>query len=623
MMRKNFFYLIFTSFLIFLILISNIPTTSRINQMNQNSINYPESSASLEGSENILITKINREANFSGYGLVNIIDSMEVKNSNSYPITSIFIGIPMKDQLNLIFYEAYGKEKNSLLTERSYMVMNEFEMIAIYFDTPLLPHQVTQINFIQSYKDLLLYSVITSPYGYILTQYINFTGRVYPILPYRAEGSITSIFRFPKTSSVIEKDWGTENSASHSITYDLNTTGHAYLKPFLENIGTKENISISLSETSLTKMEVKELNREIFISPWSVIKVREDFLIQNIGVKDINSFSLSIPGLAKSVSVYDDLGEIFGVTLEEDTDINNTTSSYKNLEIDFLENRVRIVPNSKIRFTLQYNLPFENYFSLNWFQESIQINILTTKYEFLGREQTIKIIVEGSNKIVSYTSPPKIIEFTQSSMIMTYESDYVSPLEKNIIQFTYTLDYFDLLLRPVVFTLLIIAITSAFVLITKTRKKEEVLTVIERAKIPIKEIKEYCSLFEEKNTLIFEIRQAESDKKRKKLAKKKYVNILDKNTSKIEEIMRELAPYKNEIMETSVSLENLVKKIDLLDAERISIKDSLNLLEIRYKQGRLPSKSAYHKLSNDFLKRQKKIDRSIDKSIQQLRSYLI
>ena len=76
-------------------------------------------------------------------------------------------------------------------------------------------------------------------------------------------------------------------------------------------------------------------------------------------------------------------------------------------------------------------------------------------------------------------------------------------------------------------------------------------------------------------------------------------------------------------METSDTYDNIIKKLDILDAERISVNDSLNLLESRYKRGKLPSKAAYQKLSSDFFNRRKKIDRTIDKYIQQLRSYLL
>jgi len=119
------------------------------------------------------------------------------------------------------------------------------------------------------------------------------------------------------------------------------------------------------------------------------------------------------------------------------------------------------------------------------------------------------------------------------------------------------------------------------------------------------------------------MRQAEVDAKRKKIAKKNYKSILDKNTIKIDEIQQEIKPFKKLLNESSEVFDSIIKRLDVLEAERISIKDSLNLLESRYKRGRLPSRAAYMKLSDDFKKRRKKIDRTIDKFLQQLRSYLL
>jgi hypothetical protein len=111
--------------------------------------------------------------------------------------------------------------------------------------------------------------------------------------------------------------------------------------------------------------------------------------------------------------------------------------------------------------------------------------------------------------------------------------------------------------------------------------------------------------------------------RRKKIAKKNYKNILDKNTAKLDEIQQEVVPFKKILIEASINFETIIKKLDLLDAERISVNDSLKLLESRYKRGRLPSRAAYQKLFDDFKKRRRRIERTIDKLIQQLRSYLL
>jgi hypothetical protein len=171
--------------------------------------------------------------------------------------------------------------------------------------------------------------------------------------------------------------------------------------------------------------------------------------------------------------------------------------------------------------------------------------------------------------------------------------------------------------------LIIASLSSIYVLIIKIKGGEDESTLFKKEFIPVNEVREFCSLYEEMNALILEIRKTEDDAKRKKVVKKQYKNIKSKNSSKIEQIKQEIIPFKQTLIKTNETFDNIIKKLDVLDAERVSVNDSLNLLEGRYKRGKLPSKAAYQKLSNDFMNRRKKIDRTIDKYIQQLRSYIL
>lgn len=597
-----------------LIIISLIPQSSENQYCCNKNVVDPHSAATLEGAENILITKINREAELSEYGVVNYDDTIEIKNLNNNPVTSIFIGIPLSQSENLIYFEATGKDENSLLVERESLIMNEFEMLAIYFDSPLLPQQSKDIGFVQTYKDMLIYEETGED-----EQDITFNGFVFPILPYHSKGSIKAIYGYPDSSSIISfSDGGVHDRSEETITYQTTT-----LDPFLENLiqDPEPIITIVLEENEFTKIEIEELTREIFISPWGIIRVNEEYVIKNRGTLDVDKLHFEIPGPAREVRVYDDLGEILGVVL--DPEENYTHLEYKDLDIDLSENRVTIDPNSKLKFNIEYFLPFEKYISLNWFQESMKINVFTTKSDFLGKDHEIKLIIEGCFSLDYISEPPDAIEYLEDAIILIFESEYVSPLESKTIQFTFTLNIFDLVLRPVVFILILILISSLYVLIVKTRKEESDLAAIKKEFLPISEIREFCSLYEEKIALIVEIRNAEEDVKRKKIIKKKYKNIVDKNQKKIEEIEREIIPFKKIISDIDVSFQNILSKLEVLEAERLSVKDGLNLLEARYKRGRLPSRAAYMKLSDNFLNRQKKIDRSIDKNIRTLRSYLL
>lgn len=612
MLRKKGYLLLFAGIFIAIVLLSFVSPTSKIKENNNNKSDDPKIAASFEGSEQVLITEVNRDANLSGYGLVNIDDNLKIQNKNNNPLLYIFIGIPIDISEDLIFFTALGEDGETISVERSSMVMDKFEMIVVYFDEPLLPGESKSIIFRQSYKDLLTYSWTGS------TQQIDFKGYVYPLLPYRGEGDIKAIYQLPESSTITGSDWGTTDPDKF-ITYDLKDSGFTYIEPMLTNMGTSQNISVVYTDDTVTKLEAIEVTREIHISPWGIIDVKETYILKNTGFGSISSLSMIIPGPTKMVKVSDDMGEILGITL--DPEENYTQKKSRTLDIDLSENRAYIIPDSKFKFNIEYHLLFDKFVSIDWFRESIKIDLLTSKYDFLGRDQTIKIFIEGCYELQDITVLPDGIDYFQGNTVLIYESDYVSPLETKDIQITFTVNYFNLILRPFIFILIFIMLSTVIVVRSKIRKTAKA-GAIKKEDLPLNEIREFCSLYDEKNALTLEMRQAEDDLKRKKIVKKKYKDILTGNTQKIEEITEELIPFKKALKETNPMFENIIKKMELLEAERISIKDSLNLLETRYKKGKLPSKAAYERLSEDFLDREKKIDRSIDKVVQQLRSYL-
>jgi len=622
-MRKRSKVFLLIGFISFIFIFQYFDNDSLNQFQDQNEFEIPQLSGDLEGAENILIVQLIRRTNLSTSGLININDKMVILNENDNPINSILIGIPLRDSSNLIYINTVGQTENTLLTERSHGVMGSYEMVKIYFDSPLLPSQETTINVKQTYNNLLSYEIAELEGG--LNQLIHFNGLVFPLLPYRSEGDVKSIYIIPTLAELhTRKQFNSMgNLVGPNIVYDLATSlSINHLDPFLENLNENNETTVSIKTLQLTGLEIEKINREIFISPWGIIKNTEEVTIENVGIIGVALFSLNIPVDAKNVKIYDDLGELFGSIVNSPTDSSKKVLSIR-LSGTVDSNRVSLTPNSKFKFFIEYNLPHEQYVSYNWLQQSISINLLMTNYDFLIHEQTTKVVIEGCGTIDYTSSPPEAIFKTVGTRILVYSSEMVSPYEKKIILFTFTVDIFDLVLRPTIFIMIIAFLASIFVLIIKTRKREEDESVFKKEFIPTSEIREFCSLYEEKNALVLEIRNAESEVKRKKRAKKTYKSLLTKNTAKIDQIKEEILPFKKILMETSDTYDNIIKKLDILDAERISVNDSLNLLESRYKRGKLPSKAAYQKLSGDFFNRRKKIDRTIDKYIQQLRSYLL
>ena len=357
--------------------------TSQLNQEEEASVHL---SASFEGFNNILIIDIKHRVNISSYGLINIEDRLLVQNQNSNPITSIFLGIPLEDSDNLIYLLATGNTKNTLATERNSIVYDEYELITIYFDSPLLPQQSRYIKIQYTLKNQLSYEFTGED------QEITFRGNMYPYLPYKAEGDIKSTFSVSEDSTFLSNDQvsGMGVPVGNTILYELDQSlEFNHLDPFLLNLGLDKEISIVISNTIATKIELEQINREITISPWGIIKVKEDHLIENVGALNVFTIPFKVPSEAINIRVSDSLGELLGTTIE------NAGNKKKEVVINLLYSRASLYPDSELRYTVEYNLPFDRHFSVNWFQESIQLNLITTTHEFLVKNRNIKVLIEG------------------------------------------------------------------------------------------------------------------------------------------------------------------------------------------------------------------------------------
>jgi len=371
MQRKRLF-IILIGFLSIMIVFSAIQDDFSNNYQHHSSVADPQLSRTLEGADNLLVVGIGRTTNLSAYGLVNIKDRLTILNNNNNPINSILFGLKVEDSNNLIYFNAFGETQNTLLIERSHEIMDIYEMITIYFDTPLLPSQEITFTVLHSYINLISYQ-----FAFIeteLTQVLVFQGPLFPLLPYKSRGNIVSNYILPEGSTTQSHTQigGMGVVGDSNILYDLEFDDKInHLEPFLLNLDENNETTISLSVSLTSKIEIEKIDKDIYISPWGTIKNVEEITIENVGIDDVGLLSMKIPIDAMNVKVYDDLGEVLGVSLLPSNDGGPT----KIVTIELYQNRVSLTPASKFKFFLEYYLPHEKYVSSNWFQQSISLNL--------------------------------------------------------------------------------------------------------------------------------------------------------------------------------------------------------------------------------------------------------
>ena len=77
------------------------------------------------------------------------------------------------------------------------------------------------------------------------------------------------------------------------------------------------------------------------------------------------------------------------------------------------------------------------------------------------------------------------------------------------------------------------------------------------------------------------------------------------------------------MVQSTRTIENIIQKLDYLEAEKVSVQDSITMLVNRYKRGKLPSKTAYDKLAGEMEKRVESAQNKIDRYINELRAFLV
>ncbi|MHA1511778.1 MAG: hypothetical protein ACTSRX_08675, partial [Promethearchaeota archaeon] len=213
---------------------------------------------------------------------------------------------------------------------------------------------------------------------------------------------------------------------------------------------------------------------------------------------------------------------------------------------------------------------------------------------------------------------------SSSGIIIERLSTQITPYHNLILDITYTTKFVALFGRSTIFTLMFIIMMGLYVVLRNKRKEyeESEESYIEQS-VPIRELTQFVTLIEEKNAILLDIEKADNDLRRKRIQRKVYTKTVKNYQSKLKELNEETVPFKRILIESGGVIQSIIQKLDFLEAEKISVKDSVRLLKDRYKKGKLPSKAAYERLSSDMLKQLDSSQKKIDRYINELRAYII
>ncbi len=572
-----------------------------------NILELPSSSQMMD--QEIEVLSATRDVIASKYGIVKVYDTQEYYNNDSNPVSIIYYCIEDCNVDLLDYIAAKTNEGASLYIEEMETKINGYLTFKIYLNSPLLPGVSVEIRIITYYLDMI--RITTNGQEQIWSFHLSEV----PFIPYKIQ-NIHSSF---DSEGVYDP---TKSTLPYNVTYtDLDT--------FLT--GSDYNYTVIFVDNTNTKLEFDSINRRIDINPWGVLKVTEEHVISNNGYIPAYSYYFQIPKEASNFAAFDNIGSIGGISIEQTTNedgstINtiNSDGETVNVSVNLMMDRSMITNDKSARYTVTYDLDFLKYYTKGLFTSGVNFNLNFMKTDLLIKTMITKIYLYSGVEVISSTINPDSIVSDDNSLVLIFNDNNVIDIESKTLFIEYTQDIYQFLLRPFIFILLFVLFFSAIAVIqNRVKSSEEFEGAYVGEVIPENDIREFVTHYEESNAIRIDLKEIEFRIARKKIPKK--MGIKEKKTlqTKLKETQEAIIPFKKSLIDEGGRFSQLIRKLDLKETEFISNDDGIKLHEQRYKKGKLPSKSAYTTLKQQMMKNGDKIQRDIDKLINELKAYLI
>lgn len=554
--------------------------------------------------DNVFVQKLTRSYTVDNYGLVYIKDQYNILNNQSSALLNFQFCISDEEASGLCYYSAENQGSSSLAIRRLPNKLNNYQALEVIFNDPILPYKSNNITIQLVLKDML---------GYYPSQnYYLIDLDLIPVLPYTLVNYQTTV-NLPSGSTQIEYSNG-GSTESVSKEFGTNNTQDPFAR--LPNRCTYVN-----SQTPILKLT--NVDRIIEINPLGYIRIIEKHYLQSFGVPQVYTFSLRAPEDAYNVTAKDDIGKISDVAFASVKNGDKTKNITFTLYGTATSNRAILRYGTIFFYQLEYYLPFEDVYSNSISKNNIIIDRFTTKSDFIILEQTTTLKIIGAIKITrsNFELPKQVL--SENSLSISFKEKDVTKYHNFYLDLSYQNNFFLLFSRALIYTALIVGFLSVYIYRKTVQKPdEEGEGLIEKA-IPVRELRQFVTLYEERNAIQLDMEKVDEDLIKRKIQKKAYSKTMKTYQDKVKQIDEEIRPFKKELMVSVEKITSVIQQLDYLEAERLSVKDSITLLQDRYKKGKLPSRAAYDRLSGDLLKRIEELQRKIDRNINELRAYLI
>ncbi len=453
----------------------------------------------------------------------------------------------------------------------------------------------------------------------------NLNFQAYPSLGQNA-GTCDVTITFPSTPSTItiSKDDGNIDTATYSKT---NLAAYTYAPA---------TAVVQLSTGAIQLTTVTSLNRQINIDTTGKITASDSYRIISNSTSLMGSFAITLPGDATNVQIMDQFG-----VLSANLGISGNSIIANATLVTFLSNGQSTV------LTAQYDLPSATLQGNNYVLGNFK---LFPDFSYFVNQATITFNPPEGATIVT----PKASELDTSSTLtrQTYQDsltvtknslshvDYLAP-QQNTIQIEFNYNPVWSSLRPTFWAALLAVVACVAVFLVRRHKpaeetyaeKTERLATLQTqpstqqtrgAEIKISQqvsaetIREFIDAYEDKKQLKAEVKSMDAKAQKGKIPRRQYKVQRNAIEVRLEGINRNIEKTKKAFMGTTGGYSDLVKQLDLAEADLIEAEENIKNLEARQNKGEI-SLEVYKRSIGDYQKQRDKAESAINGILLRLR----
>ncbi|MFW9914293.1 MAG: hypothetical protein ACFFGZ_01675 [Candidatus Thorarchaeota archaeon] len=424
---------------------------------------------------------------------------------------------------------------------------------------------------------------------------------------------------------------------NESLGYNLTSLQDIeFIPAYNPQIGENLTLFLAFNFTAQTPpVQYDSFRRIVEIDQWKKIKVTEEIEVRNLAgngsefslVGKLGYFLLVVPNPVEYVSGHDSLGNL-SVTKAP------FTITYRgNLEVTHFEimPRIQIQGNDTYKFSITYTRELK---------DVLKGDVLGTQrlelwssswFNWTVLEYSLRVILPPGSSFKSDSG------FFDGSVIRTKgttgsglfklirrpyrEWTYLNPTQVGslIIKVYYDVGYLWILESPLVFSFGFFLLGLAYIGARTIRFGEEAYTEVKE--IPYELIENYVRTYEEKTAIRERVRRLDKQRKSGKATDREYQKAKRILQNKLTDIERNLVDSTRTLAKKGRAYGAFTHSIEVAEAEREDVLANLERLEKRKTTGRI-GKDAYRRLKNNYERRLKKANNTIDRVLIDLRSFI-